>query len=133
MDGSFQTLEKSAEFHSFYYRKPSNKDHKPFFDLPVVNQAAGNLTTQRLFRSGVIQPKLAIGQLGDVYEQEADRAADQVMRMPTPPSAVTGQASIQRQTLEEEEVAQMGIAEATITPLNQRGPKEEDAIQTKAL
>ena len=68
MDGSFQTLEKSAEFHRSHYRKPSNKDHKPFFDLPVVNHAAGNLATQRLFRSGVIQPKLAISQPGDAYE-----------------------------------------------------------------
>lgn len=54
------------------------------------------------------------------------------MRMPTPPSAVTGQASVQRQTLEEEEAAQMGTAVATITPLSQRAP-EEDAIQTKVL
>ncbi len=30
----------------------------------------------------VIQPKLSVGQPGDVYEQEADRVADMVMRMP---------------------------------------------------
>jgi hypothetical protein len=29
-----------------------------------------------------IQPKLTIGQPNDRYEQEADRVADQVMRMP---------------------------------------------------
>ena len=34
--------------------------------------------------SGVIQAKLMIGQPNDVYEQEADRIADQVMRMPEP-------------------------------------------------
>lgn len=34
--------------------------------------------------SGVIQPKLKIGQPNDKYEQEADFIADQVMRMPEP-------------------------------------------------
>ncbi len=34
--------------------------------------------------SGVIQAKLKIGQPNDIYEQEADRIADQVMRMPEP-------------------------------------------------
>lgn len=34
--------------------------------------------------AGVIQTKLAINMPGDEYEQEADRAADQVMRMPAP-------------------------------------------------
>lgn len=32
----------------------------------------------------VLQPKLKIGPPNDKYEQEADRVADQVMRMPTP-------------------------------------------------
>lgn len=31
-----------------------------------------------------IQPKLTIGQPNDKYEQEADRVADEVMRMPDP-------------------------------------------------
>jgi hypothetical protein len=34
--------------------------------------------------AGVIQPKLRIGQANDRYEQEADRVAEQVMRMPEP-------------------------------------------------
>jgi hypothetical protein len=33
---------------------------------------------------GLIQPKLTIGQPNDRYEQEADRVADQVMRIPEP-------------------------------------------------
>lgn len=32
----------------------------------------------------VIQPKLTIGQPNDVYEQEADKVAEQVMEMPEP-------------------------------------------------
>jgi hypothetical protein len=34
--------------------------------------------------NGAIQEKLKIGQPNDIYEQEADRIADQVMRMPEP-------------------------------------------------
>ena len=37
-------------------------------------------------RSGVLQPRLTVGQADDPYEREADRIADQVMRMPAPPS-----------------------------------------------
>ncbi len=32
----------------------------------------------------VVQPKLAVGHPGDKYEQEADRVADRIMRMPEP-------------------------------------------------
>ena len=42
-----------------------------------------------------IQPKLKIAQPNDKYEQEADRVADQIMRMPDP--------SVQRQENDEEE------------------------------
>jgi hypothetical protein len=55
---------------------------------PTAQQAAGNLAVQRLFRSGAIQAKLAISQPGDPDELEADRVADQVMRMPEPSGAV---------------------------------------------
>ena len=46
-------------------------------------------------RSGALQAKLRIGPPGDVYEQEADRVADAVMRMPEP--------GVQRQVEPEEE------------------------------
>src|SRR5574340_1217383 len=52
-------------------------DHIMFLQSTIVNQAL-----QRLFKSGVIQAQLKIGQPNDIYEQEADRVADQVMRMP---------------------------------------------------
>src|SRR6266849_6656122 len=48
----------------------------PFLQL---QQAVGNRAAGRL-----IQAKLTVSQPGDVYEQEADRVADAVMRMPTP-------------------------------------------------
>ncbi len=40
--------------------------------------------TNRFLPSGFIQTKLAVSQPGDQYEQEADRVAEQVMRMQTP-------------------------------------------------
>ncbi len=41
----------------------------------------GNQAVQNLFKSGIIQAKLKIGQPNDTYEQEADRMADQVLRV----------------------------------------------------
>ncbi len=55
----------------------SSVDHILFLQRTVGNQAV-----EKLLKSGVIQAKLTIGQPGDIYEQEADRIAEQVMRMP---------------------------------------------------
>jgi hypothetical protein len=49
-----------------------------------TEQPAGNLAVQRLLRSGAIQAKLTVNRPGDRYEEEADRVAEQVMRMPAP-------------------------------------------------
>jgi outer membrane protein OmpA-like peptidoglycan-associated protein len=44
----------------------------------------GNQGLQRLLRDGRLQRKLTINQPGDAFEQEADRVAEKVMRMPDP-------------------------------------------------
>ncbi|HIH74599.1 MAG TPA: DUF4157 domain-containing protein [Methanosarcina sp.] len=56
-----------------------------------LQRTVGNQAVQRLIRSGTsqaksrtLQAKLRIGQPDDIYEQEADRVAEQVMRMPGP-------------------------------------------------
>ncbi len=64
--------------------------------LPTRNQALGNQAMQSLLSSGVIQAKLKTGQPGDKYEQEADRVAEQVIRMPE--SQIAERASVPRQT-----------------------------------
>ena len=66
-----------------------------------------------------LQTKLKVGAPNDKYEQEADRVADQVMRMPD--------STAQRQTVEEEPIQTRRIAN-TITPLIQRQtePEEEE-------
>ncbi|MCX6581387.1 MAG: DUF4157 domain-containing protein [Candidatus Aminicenantes bacterium] len=65
-----------------------------------LQRTVGNREVTRLVRSGVLQAKLTIGRPGDIYEQEADRIADQVMRMPDEKqSLVNGHLSlVQRQS-----------------------------------
>jgi hypothetical protein len=83
-----------------------------------------------LLKSGVIQAKLAIGQPGDVYEQEADGVADQVMRMPDLSRAQSKRVSeydkfpsIQRTCTEcEEELQRQPMEE-----------EEEDLLQSKEV
>jgi Domain of unknown function (DUF4157) len=86
--------------------------------------------------SGTIQPKLKIGAPNDKYEQEADRVADQVMRMPEP--------TVQRKAgcsscgeLDEEEPIQAKPIGHQITPLIQRQEdepeEEEEPVQAKPL
>jgi hypothetical protein len=77
-----------------------------------------------------IQTKLKIGEPGDKYEQEADRIADEVMRMPEP--------SIQRQIKpeEEEEMVYTKTIASQITPLVKRQAdfleeEEEEILQPK--
>ncbi|MGB8217848.1 MAG: DUF4157 domain-containing protein [Candidatus Methanoperedens sp.] len=60
----------------------------PGDQILFLQRTIGNQAVQRLMKSGVLQAKLRIGAPGDVYEQEADRVAEQVMRMPQVPEFV---------------------------------------------
>ena len=88
---------------------------------------------RRILHSTGAQVKLTIGQPGDKYEQEADRVADAVMRMPEP--------GVQREVEpeeEEEEILQTKPLVDQITPLlqvqRQEEPEEEEEIlQAKPL
>lgn len=75
-----------AEFHDYIYL--------PFIHRKASCACGGGCPRCRDEKS-TVQPKSRIGQPNDKYEQEADRVADQVMRMPEP--------TIQRQPLEEED------------------------------
>lgn len=63
--------------------------------LLSLQRSHGNQFVQRLLRSRRMQAKLTISEPGDQYEQEADRVAETVMRMPEPIAsegvAVSGQ------------------------------------------
>ena len=94
--------------------------------LLALQQTHGNRYVQRVVAG--IQAKLTVGQPGDKYEQEADRVADTVMRMPEP--------EVQRQPEEEEEEEEIqtkSLAEE-ITPLVQRQvePEEEEEETAQA-
>ena len=56
----------------------------PVHPILQLQHTLGNQAVQRLLRSGAIQAKLSISQPDDIYEQEADRVAEQVIRMPVP-------------------------------------------------
>jgi peptidoglycan hydrolase-like protein with peptidoglycan-binding domain len=95
---------------------------------PVLARSLGNRGVQHLLRAGLLQPKLTISHPNDVYEQEAERVADEVMRMPEPAVDRGGHTSrravaiqrscpacedaLQRQPLEEEELQAKPTAEA---------------------
>lgn len=102
----------------------------PLDRILFLQRTIGNQAVQRMMKSGALQAKLRIGQPNDIYEQEADRVADQVMRMSEP--------RVQRQPKEKEEeepIQPKPLAEQ-ITPLVQRQTEEgeeeeEEPIQTK--
>jgi hypothetical protein len=50
--------------------------------IDQLQRTLGNAGMSRLLRAGGIQPKLTVGPADDEYEREADRVADDVMRMP---------------------------------------------------
>jgi Domain of unknown function (DUF4157) len=81
------------------------------------------------------QAKLTVSQPNDVYEQEADRVAQQVMQNTSQP---VNQQSIQREAMPEEDEEQLQAKSLTnsITPLVQREamPEEdEEQLQAKSL
>jgi len=63
----------------------SSFSHKPRFPIRGLLHSEKNLNNhQSILRPPKLQAKLAVSQPGDPYEQEADRVADMVMRMPDP-------------------------------------------------
>jgi len=88
-------------------------------DVLALQKTSGNQAV-----TGVIQTKLKVGPVGDRYEQEADKIADQVTKPPNQSSTE----QVQRQ-FEEEELAQMKPLAASITPVVQRqGALEEEEL-----
>ncbi len=61
----------------------------PLHPMLQLQRDIGNQAVLSLLRSGAIQAKLAVGAVDDPLEHEADRVADQVMRMPDPALVVS--------------------------------------------
>lgn len=64
--------------------KVSHSVNSPVHRVLSLQRTIGNQAVQRLIKSGALQAKLKIGSPGDIYEQEADRVAEQVLRMSEP-------------------------------------------------
>ncbi|MBN1261994.1 MAG: hypothetical protein JXB35_15045, partial [Anaerolineae bacterium] len=91
------------------FQNPGQRSVPPA-DVMRLQHVSGNQSTTHL-----IQAKLRVGPAGDRYEREADRVADQVMRMPGPLPRTA-----QRQAEEEE---------LQTKPAVQRAPEDEEEIQ----
>ena len=63
---------------------PFQSISSPVEQILFLQRTIGNQAVGMLIQSGGLQAKLRIGQPGDIYEQEADRVAEQVMSMPEP-------------------------------------------------
>ena len=77
-----------------------------------LHQTYGNRYVQKLLNSKAVQAKLTVSNPNDVYEQEADRVAEEV--------AKTMNSQVARQPEEEEEELQMKVSSL------QRQPQEEE-------
>lgn len=111
-------------------RTPSIAPKRP---APTTSTMTHSMHVQRakvrhILHGPTLQPKLTIGAPNDKYEKEADRVADEVMRMPEP------RLQCQVEPEEEEETLQAKTLAGQITPLVQRQvepEEEEEAIQAK--
>ncbi|MCP5103257.1 MAG: DUF4157 domain-containing protein [bacterium] len=111
----------------------------PAADILHLQRTLGNREVRRLIKSGTLQAKLnrvsrlTINQPNDKYEQEADRVADKVMRMPDPRGPAVQRESTCPDCQEKEESVQAKPLADQITPLVQRQaePEEEEEVQTK--
>jgi len=90
--------------------------------LLALQQTHGNQYVQRVVAG--IQAKLVVGQPGDIYEQEADRVADEVMRMP--------ESQVQWRAEEEEKIQTKPLAKQ-ITPVVQRQVRKEEKEEKEIL
>lgn len=118
-----KTSELEQKCSSSCKQKPSFDSSGSLADrILQLQRTAGNQAVQRLIKSGVLQAKLTINEPGDIYEQEADRVADQVMRMPDP----ILQKQDKPEDEEEEKIIQTKPLADNITPLVQRQVDEEE-------
>jgi hypothetical protein len=108
-------IQRKSLFHSMNESQKVTSMHR-------LQRQYGNRFVQRVIARNAIQTKLRIGKPGDIYEKEADRVADQVMRMPEP--RVQRQEEGEEEEEEETEIQAKPLA-GQITPLVQRQYDEE--------
>jgi len=121
------TAEKSSHTSS---TSEHQKSAQPFF----AKAGGGDFFAPVNHSSPSVQTKLTVNKPGDKFEQEADKMADKVMRMPAP-APPAKEEKIQRAALPEEKVQKKEedkIQKATM-PEEKVQKKEEEKIQKAAL
>jgi len=113
----------------------SPRPSTPQFSHPVLQlqQQIGNQAVQRLLQSGRIQAKLTIGEPNDKYEQEADRVADQVMRMSEPTTIEQSHNNLSIQTPVIQRVCPQCEKELKRQPTEDIEEEEEELLQAKEM
>src|SRR5262245_37373599 len=83
-----QSIMSTSRWLPAHAATDQRRTHLSTLQRAYGNQAALRVLNRSTPKTGpsqpVIQAKLAISQPGDVYEQEADRVAEHVIRMPEP-------------------------------------------------
>lgn len=101
-------------------------DAQPSLDtqLPQSSRFQQNFSRVSVRSSSLpfIQPKLKIGRPGDRYEQEADRVADQVMRIPNPRTA---------QSIQPVAPGHHSLLQRQPEVVEDKDEDEEEVVQTK--
>ena len=139
--GVTKNSEAKLDATSQHSARPKASPDRPSHSLHQLQRALGNRSLGQF-----VQAKLSVSQPDDVYEQEADHVADQVMRMPDPMTASDdAPPNIQRKynscesggscsscSPEEEQNLQRKSLSTQITPLQRQAnveeKEEEDAI-----
>lgn len=101
-------------------QRTSQSISSPVEQILFLQRTIGNQTVGRLIKSWALHAKLRIGQPGDIYEQEADRVAEQVLRMPEP-KAVSGK------------TPDNPVQRACMKCSGRRLPEEEEVLQPKGV
>ncbi|MGE5379042.1 MAG: DUF4157 domain-containing protein [Bacteroidota bacterium] len=108
-----KTQESKQKCSNSCKKKPSfNSSGSTADRILQLQRTAGNQAVQRLIKSRALQAKLKIGQPNDIYEQEADRVAEQVMATSAHFAASSASPRIQR--LAGPSVGQMDSAPAGV-------------------
>lgn len=92
-------------------------------DVLSLQRAVGNQAVQRMLASRAIQAKLSVNAPNDVYEEEANRVAKQVVASLDAPAAATADAGVQRR---EDDAAVMTMPSIQRMDPPAGGPEEED-------
>ena len=83
-----QFRRSSARWPEVAAVKPRCPAPQPLPPTLQLHRTLGNQGAQRLLKTHALQAKLSVSQPNDPFEQEADRVAGEVMRMPVAPVAV---------------------------------------------